>query len=196
MFYLKTITGILLAYLLGSICVGHQLVLLRTGKDLRQEGSGGVGARNAGRLLGWPGFAATLTADFAKGFVTVLLAREFGLSPSASAMTMVAVVAGHVWPITLNFKGGKGVATTLGLLIAYDWRLFLILAVPAGIFLIVRRNFIMSGLAGFALLPCFALLINPPIQIHTAIGIISLIVLFAHRKRIKYTYHSLVSKEA
>src|SRR5512135_2701540 len=113
------------AYLLGCITTGYYLVRLRLRQDLRDLGSGSVGARNVGRLLGRPGFLLTVLGDFGKGALAVWAARHFTTDDRLVALAMLAVVAGHVWPVQLCFRGGKGMATALGALLVYDWQLAL-----------------------------------------------------------------------
>ena len=101
------------AYALGCFTTGYYLVRMWTGQDLRELGSGNVGAKNVGRVLGKTGFFLTLLADFGKGAFTIWAARHFTTDPRAVAVAALAVVAGHIWPVQLLFRGGKGMATSL-----------------------------------------------------------------------------------
>ncbi|MDQ3745389.1 MAG: glycerol-3-phosphate acyltransferase, partial [Acidobacteriota bacterium] len=109
---------VLLAYLLGSIPFGYLVVRAAGGGDVRETGSGGTGATNVTRRAGkWAG-VMTLLLDALKGAAAVLVAR-WVLSDGANAdwwvaASALAVVAGHVFPVWLGFRGGKGVATGLG----------------------------------------------------------------------------------
>jgi acyl phosphate:glycerol-3-phosphate acyltransferase len=107
----------LAAYALGCFTTGYYLVRWRTGRDIREVGSGSVGARNVGRLLGWRGFLATVLGDFGKGALAVWAARQFTTDDRLVALAMPAVVAGHLWPAQLRFRGGKGMAAALGALL-------------------------------------------------------------------------------
>ena len=91
----KDIICILIAYLLGGICAGYYLVRIKTGLDIREQGSGGVGARNVGRVLGKTGFAISLMGDGLKGVVAIVLARKFEIAEPAVALALVAVIAGQ-----------------------------------------------------------------------------------------------------
>jgi len=111
-------TGLLslvIAYLLGSIPVGYLLAKLTTGKDVRTVGSGNIGATNVARAAGkWSGIA-TLVLDAAKGWLAVwIAARLTDGSVGWMSDAALAVMAGHVFPVFLSFKGGKAVATGLG----------------------------------------------------------------------------------
>ena len=108
---------IVLAYLLGSVPSGYVLGKL-AGVDVRDVGSGNIGAANVARAVGkWPG-ALTLVADATKGFLPVSIAIQLEWEPFAIAGTAVAVFLGHLYPLFLKFRGGKGVATALGALLA------------------------------------------------------------------------------
>jgi glycerol-3-phosphate acyltransferase PlsY len=132
--------AILGGYALGCLNAGYYWVRWRTGRDVRAHGSGNAGARNAGRLLGRNGFWLVLTLDFLKGIATVAFARWLHAPAWSVAFAGVAVMAGHVWPVQLGFRGGKGVATSLGVLLIHEPRLILVVATLAAIgFVCIRR---------------------------------------------------------
>jgi len=106
---------VVLAYVCGSIPFGL-LLARRAGVDVRRSGSGNIGASNVARTAGGRLGALTLLADAAKGAVPVAVARALVPGDAAPAAAAVAAVAGHVFPVTLRFAGGKGVATALGAL--------------------------------------------------------------------------------
>jgi acyl phosphate:glycerol-3-phosphate acyltransferase len=111
-----------LAYLLGSVPFGYLLVRLRGGGDVRETGSGGTGATNVTRRAGRAAGLLTLALDALKGAAAVLLARwllaeDFGVNWWVAAAALLAVV-GHVFPVWLSFRGGKGVATGLGVFLS------------------------------------------------------------------------------
>ena len=108
---------IILAYLLGSVPSGYLMGKL-AGVDVRQVGSGNIGATNVARAVGRRQGVLTLVADAAKGFLPVLLAIHLDFEPRAIALTATAAFLGHLYPAFLKFRGGKGVATALGALFA------------------------------------------------------------------------------
>ena len=110
----------LLGYLLGSIPFGLILTRLSGGPDLRSIGSGNIGATNVLRTGNRPLAAATLLGDMLKGTLAVLLAAHFA-GHAAALAAGAGVFLGHVFPVWLKFKGGKGVATYIGVLIALYW---------------------------------------------------------------------------
>ncbi|MBN2163528.1 MAG: glycerol-3-phosphate acyltransferase [Pontiellaceae bacterium] len=193
----KEIICIVSAYLLGGICSGYYLVRIKCRQDIREQGSGGVGARNVGRILGRSGFIITLLGDSLKGVAAVSLARWFVVSETALALVLFAVIAGHIWPAVLGFRGGRGIATAIGGLLTFDPLLALLLAGLTGVMMIFRRGFILSGLAAFLLLPCAALVLGATVERFVILCASSLIILFAHRERIRCAFaSSLPAREA
>lgn len=106
----------LFAYLLGSVPTGFLLASL-AGIDIRQAGSGNVGATNVARVLGKRLGILTLIADTAKGWIPVFIALQIGLDSVTTALVGSIAFLGHLYPVFLKFKGGKGVATALGVLL-------------------------------------------------------------------------------
>lgn len=106
------------AYLLGSVPFGVVIARAQGGVDLRRVGSGNIGATNVLRVLGKGAAALTLLGDMGKGAAAVGLGRWFAVSPAVLAAIGLAVVVGHLFPILVGFRGGKGVATTLGVVLA------------------------------------------------------------------------------
>jgi glycerol-3-phosphate acyltransferase PlsY len=104
------------AYLVGSIPFSWVVVRLKTGKDVRQVGSGNVGATNAMRAAGRGAGLAALLLDVAKGVVPVLVARSLGAPPLVESCVATLAVIGHMYPVWLRLRGGKGVATAAGAL--------------------------------------------------------------------------------
>ena len=116
---------ILLAYFIGSISTSYIIAKRMTGVDIRTQGSGNAGSTNVLRTLGKKAGVMTFVGDLLKGVIAVLIARLIAtmvhIDPlSASYIAVVFVVAGHNWPIFLGFRGGKGVATSLGAMIAVN----------------------------------------------------------------------------
>lgn len=115
-----TVVVLALGYLLGSIPFGVVIARALGLGDLRQIGSGNIGATNVLRTGNKPAAAATLILDAGKGAIAILLARAAGLEALAP-WAGLAAFAGHCFPVWLGFRGGKGVATFLGTLLALSW---------------------------------------------------------------------------
>lgn len=169
------------AYLAGGVSPGYWLVRLRTGTDLRTQGSGATGATNAARLLGRGGFVLVLALDAAKGALACLLARVAGLDGGWEFAAAAAVVAGHVWPLQLGFRGGRGLGPLLG-----AWLVLAPLAIGACLVIAgagwaITRRRVPSGLVGTLLLPAATWwdLRSGPAAI--CAGVTAAIVLLAHR---------------
>ncbi len=113
----------LLSYFLGCLNTGYYLVKMLTKQDIRDHASGNAGSRNAGRVLGKRGFAITLLGDAGKGALAIWLTQQLGGNWESIAALCAAII-GHIWPLQLNFRGGKGLATLLGgLLLLKPWLL-------------------------------------------------------------------------
>ena len=185
-----TLTGrefswIMASYLIGCFTAGYYWTRWRTGQDIREVGSGNVGARNVGRTLGKGGFTITLLIDAAKGGFVVAGAIWLGLQPEAVVASIIAVAIGHNWPLQLRFQGGKGIAVSTGALLAYDPILVLALLVVFLPVVAVLRNFTLSGMIAFALAPLTTFLCGLPKVEVAAVSILAMLVLLTHRKNIR-----------
>ena len=172
----------LAAYALGCFTTGYYLVRWRTGQDVREAGSGSVGARNVGRLLGRQGFLATMLCDFGKGILAVWGARHFTTDDRLLALAMLGVVAGHLCPVQLRLRGGKGMATSFGALLIFDWKLaaaFVLLFLGA---LAVMRKPVLPGLFALACLPFTSLWLGRGAAEVIGCSILAGLVLLAHRR--------------
>jgi len=119
------------AYLLGSVPAAYIAARLATGKDIRKEGSGNVGASNVARSASRKLAILVFLFDIAKGYAVVWLAGICGLALFYQILVGVIAIAGHNWPVFLKFKGGRGIATSLGVVLAVSPWLGLIVLVTA-----------------------------------------------------------------
>jgi glycerol-3-phosphate acyltransferase PlsY len=185
--FLEQIVALLLGYLLGSIPFGLLLARAAGLGDIRQIGSGNIGATNVLRTGNKSVAAATLLLDGLKGFVAVLVARHlFGdnavwLSPVAAAA--LGAVLGHCFPLWLKFRGGKGVATNLGVTLGIGWPIGLAYAT---VWLAMLGLFRISSVAGMsavvAALVAAALLGFAPFV--PVLAVIAALVIWLHRANI------------
>lgn len=140
-----------LGYLLGSIPFGYMLVRIFRGTDVRQSGSGNIGATNVARTSRALG-AATLALDVAKGLLPVLLIQNiFPEIPALAFIAALAAICGHVFPVWLGFRGGKGVATGLGAFVLLTPKAVLVVL---GVFLLVAAAFRTIALASIFAAAC------------------------------------------
>lgn len=146
----EVVLGVTTAYLLGSLPFAYIITRLKKGIDIRQVGTRNVGAMNTAREIGLFYGLLVLLLDIAKGSLAILLAQFLGLPLIVAG---IAALVGHSWPIFLHFKGGRGAATTLGVLLAITPVEFGIsfLAMLA-LFLLTRNSGLSIG-TGLALLP-------------------------------------------
>lgn len=181
---LETLGCVLGAYALGCFATGYYMVRARTGRDIRECESGSTGARNVSRVLGKAGFVITFLGDFGKGALAVWAVRHFSGSNLLAAVSAVCVVAGHIWPITLRFHGGKGAATSLGALLVYAPQLTLALLICCLPGVIMLRKLTLPGMVAFASLPAVSYwLHHDPVEA-TLLGVLAVLVIFAHRQNL------------
>jgi glycerol-3-phosphate acyltransferase PlsY len=173
------------AYLLGCLNTGYYLVRSQANRDLRETGSGTAGARNVGRVLGRRGFIVTFAGDFVKGVAAVYLARALRVSDTTLAWTVLAVGVGHVWPVQLRFKGGKGIACTLGALAAVDFRVFLAILAIAAAGWAASRRLQASGMAATVCLPLVGWWLRLPAPQVAGLGAVGALILWSHRANLK-----------
>lgn len=124
----------LISYLIGSINSSILISKAVTGKDIRKSGSGNAGATNMLRTMGKKYASITLIIDILKGVVALIIARlmqGLGVEPWAEYIAGVCVVLGHNFPVFFGFKGGKGVATSLGVVMMLDWKIGLAVLIIA-----------------------------------------------------------------
>ena len=182
---ISDILMILSAYLMGGISTGYLLVHFIRGVDVRATGSGSFGARNVGRLLGRRGFYLTLAGDIFKGAIIVWGARWLGFQPNITGVVVVAVIVGHIWPVWLQFQGGKGIATTLGAFLAFDYKILLMGGVVLLITYSISRKFLASWVVTIVAIPILTLFLDYPMNMVTPLFISAIVVLYAHKDNIK-----------
>jgi glycerol-3-phosphate acyltransferase PlsY len=185
--------GVLVAYLLGSIPFGLLLTRLAGYGDIRRIGSGNIGATNVLRTGNKALAMLTLALDAGKGVAAVLIARAFG--PDMAALAAVCVVIGHLFPVWLGFKGGKGVATAGGVLLAYLWPVGLAALATWLVVALLTRYSSLAALATAVLAPLYAWLLGGgAIQPTEVVAVIAVLVIFRHRANIARLIHGEESK--
>jgi glycerol-3-phosphate acyltransferase PlsY len=178
------ILACLIGYLLGSIPFGLLLTKIAGLGDIRGIGSGNIGATNVLRT-GRKGLAAgTLVLDGLKGAAAVLLARALVYDQDIALLAGLAAVLGHLFPVWLRFKGGKGVATGLGVLIATAWPIGLIACAVWLLVAATARLSSLAALAAFASAPCAALVLEDFAVVKLAFTI-AVLVFVRHQANIR-----------
>jgi len=193
--------SILAGYLIGAIPTSYILVKIKTGKDIRQLGSGNPGATNVGRILGKQWGILVLFFDMIKGFLPVwgifylisyvkpdsLLFSKPIIESKEILKTCIGLsaIAGHIFPVYLGFKGGKGVATTLGVFLALVPIPLLITALIMIIIISVTGYISVGSIAGAIILPIILILKQSHI-VYIILGIIiGLLIIYRHISNIK-----------
>jgi len=175
--------AIVIAYLLGGIPFGFLLVKFTKGADVRESGSGNIGATNVLRTTGRAAGVATLLLDVAKGYVAVWLAAEItGDAPEWTSLAALAVMAGHAYPVFLKFKGGKAVATFIGAF-AYLTPLPLAAVLLLFIAVVAATRYISAGsiLAAAAFPFGVWMILHPPVQVTAAAFIAGAFIVYRHK---------------
>jgi glycerol-3-phosphate acyltransferase PlsY len=185
------VESISIAYLLGSIPFGYLLVRLFRREDVRQQGSGNIGATNVARSGGTKLGVVTLLLDIGKALAAVLIAKH--LAPGVydvQVAAAVAAVVGHVFPVWLGFRGGKGVASALGVFLVLTWPATVaILLVFVAVFALTRYVSLASivGLVTFPLFGFYFVAQHTPITPMVKLGFlfIPLLIIVKHHGNIR-----------
>lgn len=192
---LSQILGVALSFLLGSIPTAY-LFGKACGIDLRKHGSGNIGATNAFRILGKGIGTLVLALDVAKGTLAVLLASSYFYAPGALsknsflALAAIAVVSGHNWTPFLRFKGGKGIAASLGVLLAFcllverfAWVVVSVLA--AWILVFLGSGFVsLASICASLILPLLSVIFHLPGEIYFLLFLLAALSLIRHKPNI------------
>ena len=182
-------------YLIGSINFSVILSKKMAGFDVREKGSGNAGTTNMLRSVGKKAAAITLVCDILKGVIAILIAMLMNkIFPNSNGALLVqiagvAVILGHTFPIFFKFKGGKGVATSLGVLIMSNWQIGLICLVFALILIILTQMVSVGSIAAAILYPVLTIFIPqnyilPGNYIIYSV-VLAVIIVFNHRENVK-----------
>nr|WP_255723371.1 glycerol-3-phosphate acyltransferase [Sporosarcina sp. ACRSL] len=179
--------------LIGAYAVGNLLTATVIGKllyrdDIRSAGSGNPGARNAGRVFGKTAFVLTFLGDALKGALVVLIAKWMGLEEWLQLVALLVVMAGHIYPIVHKFRGGQGVSTFIGGMLAFHPLVVACFVVVFLIFYPFVKNFTLVGMSAMGLSPLFLFGLTKEWPQTVAAIIVVAFLLFIHRKDL----HSIV----
>jgi len=192
-----TILGIIISYLFGSIPTAYIFGRIIKGTDIRKFGSGNVGATNALRLLGRGWGITVLALDILKGFLpVVILPSIIGIKANISLESFcifvgISCICGHNWTIFLKFKGGKGVATTLGVLLGLSIKiagLKIILGITIFIWLTVfllTRTISLASLLAALSFPILTVLFRQSLGLILIVTLLSVFIIYRHKSNIQ-----------
>jgi len=176
---------VVVGYVLGSLSFAVIVVRLKTGRDIRAEGSGNAGATNVLRGYG-KGLAVLVAAgDVGKGAAAVLLVRLVTADPRYAAAAGVAAVVGHIFPIYYGFRGGKGVATAVGAFLALAPLAMLVGLAIFFLVVIITRYVSLGSCVTAVLLPPLAGLFHAPRAVLAAAAIVAVLIVLKHRENLE-----------
>ena len=170
---------VLLGYLLGTSNMAWYLSRIKQA-DLRKGGSGNLGTSNAVMLLGWKAGILVGIHDIGKAALAVLLARWLFPAPYSGVVAGVSCVLGHIFPFYLRFKGGKGLASFIGMTLALDWKLALAVCVLLVIITLVTDYIVLGTLSTVLLVPTFTFFVSVVSALILCVA--TLVILYKHRQ--------------
>jgi len=177
---------IIAAYLIGAIPTGVILTRLVGGEDIRSAGSGNIGATNVYRVAGRKLGIITLVGDCLKGVIPLLIAQQgFHLTETGIALVALAAFIGHCYPVYLGFKGGKGVATALGIFLVLSPLSVLCVLVVFVLTLWKWRYISLASISAAAAIPLLVLLFEKSLILFAATLLIAALVIWKHRANIE-----------
>lgn len=176
---------IVFGYILGNIQTSYLIGKKVKGIDIREHGSGNAGATNAVRVMGWKLGTMAFVGDIIKAVLAVVIARLYFDSSLAGMYAGAAVVVGHNWPAVLGFRGGKGIASTLGLLLAYDIRIGLIVWAIVAVVILKTKYVSLGSILLVTLMPIGIALVHPG-RLHDVIIaiVLALMAIYRHKSNI------------
>ncbi len=181
----EIITVILIGYGVGNFATSYILGKIFKKTDIRKHGSGNAGATNALRVFGVKLAAATFVIDALKGALAVIIGRLI-LGDIGGLIGGVFVVVGHNWPVILKFKGGKGIASTIGVVTTINYQIALI-CIIVGLVIVIKTRYVSLGsITAIALLPILSAVMVKPFDFHFFIFslILAAMAIFRHRSNI------------
>lgn len=181
---LALIWTILFAYLLGSIPFGL-LIARWQGIDIRQQGSGNIGATNVFRTLGAGSGTIVFILDLLKGTIPVIIVQCFTNNPWLIILTGFTAIIGHTFPIFLKFKGGKGVATGLGVLLGIAPEIFIGAAIIAALIILTTRYVSLASMTTAVLVMLAFWGMQKPLPYTILTAVITILIILRHRPNIK-----------
>lgn len=182
---MKEIVLILSAYIVGNFLTAYFIGRIFYKQDVKSIGSGNPGARNVGRLFGKKAFIFTFLGDASKGAIMVLLAKWLDLSITIQFIVLLVVVLGHLYPIFFRFKGGKGLSTFIGGLLACQPLLFLAFVGLFLIYFIISRSLTLGGMTAIASLPFIMVFFSYDFTNILIVAVLSIFLIYSSRENIK-----------
>jgi len=181
---LRFILAGIISYLLGSISFAYIISKRFYGIDITKYGSGNLGATNVLRVLGGKAAAVVYAADFLKGFIAVFLARHIGGENTALICALI-VIMGHNWSVFLNFRGGKGIATSMGVGFALAPTIALLCAFIGMLVIAVSRYVSLGSVLGIVFFPIMLAIFHYPVKLILWGVCMAVLAVYRHKDNIK-----------
>jgi len=182
----KIVLIITICYLLGSLPFGYIVGKLFKKIDIREFGSGNIGATNAFRILGPSLASLVVMGDIGKGILSIYLLKYLNIDSSLIlTIAGLAVICGHDWSLFLGFKGGKGIATTFGVVFALNPIISILAVMVWGVVLIISRYASLSSICAIISIFVFTILFKQPYEYIGFSAIIIILGIFNHKENIK-----------
>ena len=181
---MNTVLALVIAYMLGSISFGYLAGKVVKGIDIRQHGSGNAGSTNIQRTLGMVPAIVVLLLDIAKGLFAVLVAKALTGSEPVQMFAGIAAVAGHNWPLFFKFRGGRGIATTMGVFIGLAPQVILIATIIGVSVIAITRYVSLGSIIGVLTIPIFMLIFKMPAYYVLFGALMAVIAVWRHRQNI------------
>lgn len=183
---MKIVLVIIICYLLGSIPFGYIIGKLFKKTDIREYGSGNIGTTNAFRILGPSLASLVLIGDIGKGIFSIYLVRFLNID-NLFILTIagLAVICGHDWSLFLRFKGGKGVATTFGVIFSFNLVISILAVIVWVIIIIFTKYASLASISSLTAVVIFMILLKQPYEYVIFSIIILILTVFKHKENIK-----------
>ena len=182
---MKYILCILIGYILGNINMAYIIGRVK-GFDIRTKGSTNAGASNATITMGWSIGVLVGICDILKAFTSVLICKTlFPELELAGIVAGVSCILGHIFPFYLKFRGGKGFASYLGMILALDWKVFLVFAVSIIIITVVTDYIALATLTTVIVYPFYLIYTKIGVVVPLIVAIASIVMVFKHIDNIK-----------
>jgi len=179
------IIAIVLSYLLGCINTGYYYVRLVHKQDIRTIGTKVTGAYNVSRLAGKKGFVITFIGDALKGAIVVLICRFMAVADTVLLLSILLVLAGHIFPFQLKFRGGKGLSTAFGAFLLFNPIIILMWLVASIVFFPFVRRYTVTVLFALVFLPFELFIFDYPYKIIFFFILYAVLIVFACRSNLQ-----------
>lgn len=184
--YFWPILYVYISYLIGSFPTGVLYSRMQHNIDVRTLGSGGSGGTNIGRNFGFRAAVIVTVVDILKGFIPVLLAKLwFPNMPIVIMATALACVIGHAYPIWASFKGGKIVATSIGVMLAFNFWIAIVMLISLGLLILFTSTVSLSAMISMSLASLYIAFAYPELEYKIGFILMALFLLYRHRANIQ-----------